>query len=102
MKETKEKKKEKKKEREVRGETERERRDRVEIESTQRDRDPLTHVVTLPPTPTPCCRDAVTLVSCETHLVLQRHFVIVLQRLHQITSVKLKIFQRGTECVIYK
>ena len=46
------KKKEKKKGSERR-EKEIERRDRVEIESTQRDGDPLTHAVTLPPTPTP-------------------------------------------------
>ena len=49
---TKKKKKEKKKGSERR-EKEIERQDRVEIESTQRDGDPLTHAVTLPPTPTP-------------------------------------------------
>ena len=71
-----------------------ERRDIVEIESTQRDEDPHTHAVMPPPMPAPCRRDVMMLASCETHLVLQR--------LHQITSLKLKIFQRGTECVIYK
>ena len=35
-----------------------ERRDRVEIENTRRDGDPPTHVVTPPPTPAPCRRDA--------------------------------------------
>ena len=79
-----------------------ERRDIVEIESTQRDEDPHTHAVMPPPMPAPCRRDVMMLASCETHLVLQRLSVPVLQRLHQITSLKLKIFQRGTECVIYK
>ena len=79
-----------------------ERRDRVEIESTQRDGDPHTHAVMPPPMPAPCRCDVMMLASCETHLVLQRLSVPVLQQLHQITSLKLKIFQRGTECVIYK